>query len=148
MSCVDLLIVLGGALEAIGIGVVAWEIRKDLTAARKLRHRVIHLSSALSAESAMSVKATGGRPPTQEERLERLERRADEVDDQIKAVKTQLGGEIQQAKASGLERVDELRGWIQDFLDELLTGGWRVRAFGVASLLAGIALTVIGSIAS
>lgn len=48
------------------------------------------------------------------------------------------------AKRFTTREVTELRGWVQDALDGILTRGWRLRVFGVGALLAGLLFGIAG----
>ena len=140
------LALIGTLLELGGLSVVAWEIRNDRRHAKKLFGAIqVSLHPARAYSRAGAVIGTGGREPTQEERIETLE--ADlaslrtEMDDRLFEERKKRDQAIDAAHARTTSELDRVDKQLRGELEEVLVGNWRLRAFGAVLIALGIAFT-------
>ena len=147
------LMVGGGALEAIGIGLIARQIRRDRRRADRLLHRdqIVYVGPSVEHERALGgLAVTGGQPPTTEDRLDSLKHqmlglRAD-LDEERRKLRSELRDDIERAENRAGRRLGDATSDLRDTLVEILAGSLNERRFGVGVLLAGITVATAANV--
>jgi hypothetical protein len=143
----DSLIAVGGVLEAAGVFAVAadlWLTRREVKRFER-RTKSIYLAGRSEGSSSASATMTGGREPTLQERLEALEKRVRQVeDDPEKRAQLQRRMELTAERWTAALR-DDIEALIV-VLRGVTTGGIPLRGVGVGFVMLGLGLSVAGSL--
>lgn len=167
------LLITGGALQIIGVASIVWEIRharrqfginsksqvrqRAERLARRLgawvgvkKSRSAHVGGTMAAVSAMAtvetrvIKSLTGKPV--EEQLGILAERIEEIWD---VMPKKLSDEAAKRASADEEEARARMGATRQVLDAVqdsALGGFRVRGYGVAAIIAGLALSTWGSV--
>jgi hypothetical protein len=144
--------VAGGTLEAVGIGLIAWQIRRDRSRAdRLLRRPHTILVGSIRSESAVGTPTvTGGREPTPEQRLDHLEHQVrvlqDDLGEAQRELRSELRADVEGAESRVASRLEEAASERRDVLVDILAGSLRERRIGVGVLLLGVALATAANV--
>lgn len=150
MSSSDSLIILGGGFEALGVVAVAvdlWITRRKVRGYEQ-RSRTIYLTGIAEGSSVGKATITGGLEPTLNERVEALENRVSQAEQelrgpekqqQLRTAMEQIAERAQQAIRDDVEALDTL-------LKGLTVGGIGLRVMGAVLVVIGIGLSGWGSL--
>jgi hypothetical protein len=150
----DWWIVAGGALQVIGVMALVIDIIATfnrLEGYRK-RDRIVYAGSALEVGTAFPMGAVvGGREPTIDERVDRLETRLTELGDELRNTKARLKDWASETAAASAELVRKSSEQRFTAMEQALLGDtrWdkRRRVASVAAVVVGVTLATIGSVA-
>lgn len=146
----DWLVVAGGGLQVIGVAGLAWEIR-GLTRYLNRTHHV-YGTDMISVTEFGNATVTGGRQPTPDERLDRMEAQVTEMRGRLDRMPAELAHKWRGDIAEQAARTER---WMREALDDIerLALGLtptRIRATKgfVAAVIVGLILATVGSVAS
>jgi hypothetical protein len=147
-------IVIGGALQAIGVTALAVDIVVAFRRSEGYQQRdtVVYMGSALEINVAIPMAAVvGGRERTIDERVGLLEARVVELEDELRDTKTKLKDWASESASSAAELVRKATDARFTALERALLGDtrWdrRRRLASVAAVVLGVLIATIGSAA-
>ena len=153
MNATTLLAISGATFEVFGLALVVAEIWKDRRQGRSLmgiEAVIVQTLPAIASATAGKVTPIGGRQPTLEERVERVEERAEALNDGLLYVQTRLRTELEQAAEEAFNRAyratikrDQS---LRRFLHQQLAGGVGRRLLGVVFFALGTVLSAVGNV--
>lgn len=153
MTFGEAMILTGGILEIVGVGLVAFEIARDIREAAKVRptaHTVFLGPARMHGSAEVLAAGTGGRAPSLEERVAALEQAQTDdrksVGERIDSLQERLENEMGRRYTQLQQETQDLREWFGSFLGGLLTGGIAVRIIGISLAIIGVGLNVAGSL--
>ena len=150
----DWWIVVGGALQVIGVTALVIDIAATfnrLEGYRK-RGRTVYAGSALEVDVAIPIDAVvGGRGPTIDERVDRLETSLIQLGDELRNTKARLKDWASETASASAEMVRKSSEQRFTALEQAFLGdtGWDKgrRLASVVAIALGVTLATIGSVA-
>jgi hypothetical protein len=146
------LVLIGGALQIIGVGMVVFDVHQTSQALRSYKGRPIKRfgSAFLSGGGSIQAQGSGGSRPSLEDRVTSLEALipslSEEVGERLQASEDRMRREIRAiAKNTEATLEDQMEG-LREFLRDLTKDGWR-RLLAAAFIVAGLILVTIGGVA-
>ena len=144
------LMVLGAGLELAGLGFVVWEVRSDARRIRAYAQRpiTVRVHQAVAAmTSSGSIEVTGGREPTIEEKVARLEQAISELRESLTDLPGQLREELHREISDAAKQVEKTLKDDQKAIEQLFTDtNTGLRAWGVGLFFFGLALQTAANV--
>lgn len=146
-------IVVGGSLQALGVVVLVVDVTASFRRLRTYRHREkkVPIGQAVETDMAFPITPVGGKQPTLEERIDRLEGQVRELRIELQETAARLRSDARDAASDAAQRVwhrsdDQFRA-----LEGALLGDTRKdkvrRLASIAAIAFGVVLATIGSVA-